>query len=65
MSPLNKEETHRNSSLTLTISHYTVIKTMFMYFCVCFFLFAVTMVADVTETRNVIPSLGIQILYDH
>jgi len=29
------------SLLTLTISHYTVIKTMF----------------DVTETRNVIPSL--------
>jgi len=34
MSPLSKYETRRDSSLTLTISHYTVIKTMFMYFCV-------------------------------
>jgi len=36
-SPLSKDETRRDSSLTLTISHYTVIKTMFMYFCVSFF----------------------------
>jgi len=28
--------TRRGSSLTLMISHYTVIKTMFMYFCVWF-----------------------------
>jgi len=34
MSPLSKEETRRNSSLTLMICLYTVIKTMFMYFCV-------------------------------
>jgi len=32
MSPLSKDETCRDSSLTL--SHYTVIKTMFMHFCV-------------------------------
>jgi len=37
MSPLSKDETRRASSLTLTISHYTMIKTMFMYFCVWFF----------------------------
>jgi len=36
MSPLNKDETQCDSSLTLTISHYTVITTMFMYFCVWF-----------------------------
>jgi len=36
MSPLSKDETRRDSSLTLTISHHTVIKTMFMYFCVRF-----------------------------
>jgi len=33
---LSKDETRRDSSLALTISHYTVIKTMFMYFCVWF-----------------------------
>jgi len=32
---LSKDETRRDSSLALTISHYTVIKTMFTYFCVC------------------------------
>jgi len=32
LSPLSKDETRRDNSLTLTISHYTVIKTMFMYF---------------------------------
>jgi len=32
MSPLSKDEARRDSSLTLTISHYTVIKTMFMYY---------------------------------
>jgi len=36
MSPLSKDETRRDSSLALTIGHYTVIKTMFMYFCVWF-----------------------------
>jgi len=36
MSPLSKNETRRDNSLTLTISHYTVIKTVFMYFCVWF-----------------------------
>jgi len=36
MSPLSKDETRRDSSLTLTISHYTVIKIMFMYFCLWF-----------------------------
>jgi len=35
-SPLSKDETRRDSSFTLTISHYTVIKTMLMYFCVWF-----------------------------
>jgi len=34
MSLLSKDETRRDSSLTITISHYTMIKTMFMYFCV-------------------------------
>jgi len=33
---LSKDETCRDSSLTLMISHYTVIKTMFLYFCVEF-----------------------------
>jgi len=33
-SPLSKDEKRRDSSLTLTISHYTVIKTVFMYFCI-------------------------------
>jgi len=37
------------------ISHYTVIKTMFMYFV--YDSLGLRMVADVTETRNVIPSL--------
>jgi len=46
------------------ISPSTVIKTMFMYFF-CMVLLAVRMVADVTETRNVIPGLGFQNLYDH
>jgi len=36
MRPLSKDETRRDSSLTLMISHYTVIKTIFMYFCVWF-----------------------------
>jgi len=36
MSPLSKDKTRRDSSLTLTISHFTVIKTMLMYFCVWF-----------------------------
>jgi len=47
-----EHETRRDSSLSLMISHYTVIKTMFMV------LLALRMVADVTETRNVIPSLS-------
>jgi len=55
MSPLSKDETRRNSLITLTISHYTVIKTMFMYFV--YGSLGVRMVADVTQTRNVIPSL--------
>jgi len=33
---LSKDETGRDSSLTLLICPYTVIKTMFMYFCVWF-----------------------------
>jgi len=33
---LSKEETHRDSSLILMISHYTVIEIMLMYFCVWF-----------------------------
>jgi len=36
MSPLSKDKTRRDSLLALTISHYTVIKTMFMHFCVWF-----------------------------
>jgi len=34
MSSLSKDETHRDSSLTLTISHYTVIKP-----CLCIFVY--------------------------
>jgi len=34
MSPLSKDETRRDSSLTLMICRYNVIKTMFIYFCV-------------------------------
>jgi len=34
MSPLSKDKTRCNSSLTLMICPYTVIKTVFMYFCV-------------------------------
>jgi len=41
MSPLNKDQTRRDSSLILMIM----------------VLLAVRMVADATETRNVIPSL--------
>jgi len=36
MSPSSKDEMRRDSSLTLMISHYTMIKTMFMYFWVWF-----------------------------
>jgi len=36
ISPLINDETRRDSSLTLMISHYIVIKTRFMYFCVWF-----------------------------
>jgi len=43
-------------SVTSAISHYSVIKTMFMYFCVWLVFLAVRMVADVIETRNVIFS---------
>jgi len=35
-SPLSMDETCRDSSLILMISHYTVIKSMFMHFCVWF-----------------------------
>jgi len=33
---LNKNETRRDSLIILMRSHFTVIKTMFMYFCVWF-----------------------------
>jgi len=56
MSLLSKDEARRNSSLTLMISYYIVIKTV---------LLAMRMVADVTETRNVIPSLEFKTCYDH
>jgi len=56
MSFLSKDEMRRDSSLRLMICPYTVIKTVFIYFK-CIVLLAVRMVADVTETRNVIPSL--------
>jgi len=36
VSPLSKDETHRDSSLALTIGHCAVIGTMFVYFCVWF-----------------------------
>jgi len=49
MRPLSKDETRRDSSFTLTISHYTDV-------FLCMVLLAVRMVADVTETRNLIPS---------
>jgi len=55
MSPLSKDKMCRDSSLALMTYHYTVIKTVFMYFCLV--VLAVRMVADVTETHNVIPSL--------
>jgi len=35
-SPIEQDETRRDSSLILMISHYTVIKTMLMHFCVWF-----------------------------
>jgi len=35
-SPLNKDETRRDTSLILMISHYSVIKTKFMYFYIWF-----------------------------
>jgi len=35
-SHLSKDETRRYSSLILMISHYIVIKTMLMYFCICY-----------------------------
>jgi len=60
MSPLSKDEMHRDSSLALMIIKcpYTVIKTVFMYFVfLCIVLLAVRMVADATEIRNVILSL--------
>jgi len=34
MSPLSKEEMRRDSSLAFIICHYTVIKSVLMYFCV-------------------------------
>jgi len=34
LSPLSKDKTRRDSSLTLMICSYTVIKAVFMYFCV-------------------------------
>jgi len=49
---LSKDETRRDSSVTLMIHPYTDIKTV-----LCIVLLAVRMVADVTETRNVIPSV--------
>jgi len=36
MSRLSKDETRRDSSLAFIIYHYTVIKTVFMYFCIWF-----------------------------
>jgi len=51
MIPLGKDETRRDSSLALTTSHYTVIKNVYVFLCMV--LLAVRMVADVTETRNV------------
>jgi len=36
MSHLSKDEPCRDNSLILMVSHYTVIKTMFMYFCAWF-----------------------------
>jgi len=44
----------------------TVIKlNNYVYVFLCMVLLAVRMVADVTETRNVISEFGIQNLYDH
>jgi len=34
MSSLSKDETSCDSSLTFIVCHYTIIKTVFMYFCV-------------------------------
>jgi len=46
-SPMSKDETRRDSSLILHV-----------YVFLCMVLLAVRMVANVTETRNVILSLG-------
>jgi len=53
---LSKDETRRDSSLILMISHYTVIKTMFLYFCV-WFSWPWRLLQMWPNTRNVIPSL--------
>jgi len=58
INPLNKDETCRESSLTLTFSHYSVIKTMFMYF-----VYGTLCHEDGSKgdrKRNVIPSLEIK-----
>jgi len=55
MSPLSKDGTHRDSSLTLMMCPYTVIKTVFMYFCV--YSLGREDGCSCDETRNVIPSL--------
>jgi len=58
MSPLSKYETHRDSSRAFIICHYTGSKPcLTVYVFLCIVLLAVRMVADVTEIRNVIPSL--------
>jgi len=51
-------ETRRDSSLTLMICPYISYRDQNrVYVFLCIVLLAVKMVADMTETRNVIPSL--------
>jgi len=59
MSPLSKDETRHDSSLAFVMS-LSRDQTVFMHFCVLVLL-AVKMVADVTDTRYVIPSLEFKI----
>jgi len=53
MSPLSKDETRTIAHSLLLLCHYTVIKTVFIFLWKV--LLAERMVADVTETRYVIP----------
>jgi len=57
MSPLSKDETRRDSSLVFIIYYYLYRDQNHVYVFLCIVLLAVRMVAGVTKTRYVIPSL--------